>query len=335
MNNSTRGLLRIFTRDETRGFYQRLFERLVVAHELPVDVSTLSGLVTLPQLEELPGHDSHIPTASILMDADALQQAYSLTTLKSSQVQVARYADMVVSRHATHAALLCEGEALVSLLRSQGALNNDLFVAFCGAELPLGSLVMSVAQAGAYRILAVSEDKVDAARELRRVVAAWGGVLDASIFTPSPEPNKRGFDEAYRHTHFQFGGYDSSQSALREADVVVALTPQAYDCIAHITRKDALIIPWWINILRYSEALQVSRENQQSVASIAQQDNAITSRIKECSTPFTESASHACIIDPHTCFNAYLAELMVNASVHIDRDHAPSWEDVFATLSRL
>lgn len=335
MNSSTRGLLRIFTRDETRGFYQRLFERLVAAHELPVDVSTLSGLVTLPQVEELPGHDSHIPTASILTDTDVLQQAYSLTTLKSSQVQVARYADMVVSRHATHAALLCEGEALVSLLRSQEALNNDLFVAFCGAELPLGSLVMSVAQAGAYRILAVSEDKVDAARELRRVVAAWGGVLDASIFTPSPEPNKRGFDEAYRHTHFQFGGYDSSRSALREADVVVALTPQAYDCIAHITRKDALIIPWWIDLLRSSKTLQASRENQQFVDPVAQQDDVVSFPIKKHGASFMEGASHACIIDPRTCFNAYLAELMVHALVHIDRDHAPSWEDVFATLSRL
>lgn len=151
-------------------------------------------------------------------------EAYEAATVKAATAQLARGVNLLVAKDEHLIGYNVDGQGCVRFLEREGVDFRERAVAVCGTGPTALAILHAAVIAGARQVLLLGRDKARTRGVLERYVEDYRHLASTAISLPAPEDDHLGFAEAYEHADYKFGTYETSTSAIREADIIVDAT---------------------------------------------------------------------------------------------------------------
>lgn len=154
--------------------------------------------------------------------------AYAAATAKAASAKLARGANLLVASDGALLAFNTDGEGCVESLRRGGFSFPGARVVVCGTGPTSLAILHACAVAGADDLVLLGRDKERSRRALSRYVETFGELAFSAVDVSAGGDagcGRRTFTAAYDEPTFRFGCYETSRTAIAEADLIVNATP--------------------------------------------------------------------------------------------------------------
>lgn len=151
-------------------------------------------------------------------------QAYEAATVRAATARLAKGANVLVAKGHNLIAYNVDGQGCVGFLERAGVDFAGKRVVVCGSGPTALSILHAVVQTGADEVTLLGRSKQRCQAVLEEYAAEYAHLLATAIPMPAPNDRHLGFREAYEHVSLKFGSYDTSRTAISQADVIIDAT---------------------------------------------------------------------------------------------------------------
>lgn len=164
--------------------------------------------------------------ASINITTPYKPLAFEYATAKAASAKLARGANLLVRKGDALIAFNTDGEGCVDYLRRCGFAFSGASVVVCGTGPTSLAILHACAVAGAADVVLMGRDKDRTKAALARYIETFGELAYSAIdVSAAADGGGRTFRRAYEDTRFRYGCYETSRTAIAEADLIVNATP--------------------------------------------------------------------------------------------------------------
>lgn len=149
--------------------------------------------------------------------------AFCAATIKAASASLAQGVNLLVNKGDQLLGYNVDGEGCVAFLEREGVVFEGARVVVCGTGPTALAILHSCAQVGAREVLMLGRFKERSQKVMNRYLEEYRHLASTAItFTASGA--HRGFVDAYEHTAFKYGSYETSTKAIRAADIIIDAT---------------------------------------------------------------------------------------------------------------